>query len=325
METFEHLKNKSFFYMSSLSPFTMLHTELTSAKASRIQVAPRRRRQCKTDYGARRKLVKTPKNKYTVVKYRLVVRQTCSKVIVQFISTNLDGDKVLAQANSTELSRYGIKTGLKNQAAHYACGLLAGRRFLAHFGVQDSFTANDTFKGPNEQMTDRASLEAVLDIGIITVTRGRKVFSAMKGALDAGVNVPHSEHNYPGYDETKTCVDPEAHYNRITGKHIAEYMAAMKEENPTKYATHFADYVSAGVTAENIEKMYLDAFKMILADPSVVRTARRTDVTHTFKNGVMTHSDGAKYAYQIRLSREERKVRCAAKLQQLSAIKAKRI
>jgi len=302
----------------------MLQTELTSARASRIQVAPRRRRQCKTDYGARRKLVKTPKNKYTVVKYRLVVRQTCSKVIVQFISTTLEGDKVLAQANSQELARYGIKTGLKNQGAHYACGLLAGRRFLAHFGVEDTFAANDTFKGPNEQMNDRASIEAILDIGIITVTRGRKVFSAMKGALDAGVNIPHSEHNYPGYDETKACVDPEAHYNRITGKHIAEYMTAMKEENPTKYATHFADYISAGVTAENVEKMYLDAFKAILADPSIKKRTGKSGITHTFKDGVMTHSDGVKYAHQIRLSREERRVRCAAKLEQLAAIKAKR-
>ena len=82
-----------------------------SAYFSRYQVKPRRRREGKTDYYARRKLVSQAKNKYSSPKYRLVVRFTNKQIIVQIVHAKLQGDFVLTQATSQELPRYGIKHG----------------------------------------------------------------------------------------------------------------------------------------------------------------------------------------------------------------------
>ena len=52
--------------------------------------------------------------------------------------------------------------------------------------------------------------EAVFDLGLHTPVRGSNVFAVLKGALDAGMNIPHSESCFPSED-------------RVSGKLIAEY------------------------------------------------------------------------------------------------------
>jgi len=71
----------------------------------RLQVKYRRRREGKTDYFARRKMVAQDKNKYNTPKYRVVCRITHKKVICQIVYATIQGDKVLTQANSTELTK----------------------------------------------------------------------------------------------------------------------------------------------------------------------------------------------------------------------------
>ena len=73
------------------------------AYSMRMQVKPKRRRQSKTDYYARRRLVCQDKNKYDSRKYRLVSRRTNSKVIAQIIYSTMTGDRVMCAAESTEL------------------------------------------------------------------------------------------------------------------------------------------------------------------------------------------------------------------------------
>jgi large subunit ribosomal protein L18 len=41
------------------------------------------------------------------------------------------------------------------------------------------------------------SSEAVLDIGLAANTRGGRVYAALKGMSDAGLEIPHSEDVYP--------------------------------------------------------------------------------------------------------------------------------
>merc|ERR1712153_136645 len=96
----------------------------------RFQVKYRRRREGKTDYRARRKMVRQDKNKYNNRKYRLVVRFTSRKVICQIMYATIRGDMVVEQAASTELSKFGVPVGLKNYAAAYCTGLLIARRML---------------------------------------------------------------------------------------------------------------------------------------------------------------------------------------------------
>merc|ERR1740121_1097152 len=88
------------------------------AYSKRYQTKFRRRRQGKTDYYARKRLVVNDKNKYDTKKYRLVVRFT------------IKGDMTVAAADSNELKNHGVQCGLSNYASAYATGLLLARRLL---------------------------------------------------------------------------------------------------------------------------------------------------------------------------------------------------
>jgi len=61
----------------------------------------------------------------------------------------------------------------------------------------------------------------VLDIGLRKPTKGGVVFAVLKGVLDAGIEVPHSDEMIPVQD-------------RITGKHMREGTAAMFETTKSK-------------------------------------------------------------------------------------------
>lgn len=102
----------------------------TKAYFKRYQVKFRRRREGKTDYRARKRLICQDKNKYNSPKYRLVVRFTNKYVLAQIIYATIQGDVCMCQASSKELPRYGCKVGLKNYAAAYCTGLLVARRLL---------------------------------------------------------------------------------------------------------------------------------------------------------------------------------------------------
>ena len=150
------------------------------AHGSKYKVAFRRRREGKTNYATRMKLV-------DVDKARLVVRVSNANVIVQVINVAKDGDVTVASAHSKELNKLGWKAGNKNTSAVYLTAYLCGKKAVAA-GVD----------------------YAVADIGLKSPIKGAKVFAAVKGAADAGLNVPYGESIIPSED-------------RINGEHIAEY------------------------------------------------------------------------------------------------------
>merc|ERR1711939_1039029 len=86
---------------------TMAFTKLVknSAYFSRYQVKYKRRRSGKTDYAARKKLISQAKNKYNAPKHRLVVRFTNKDIICQIVSSELNGDRVVAAAYAHESRR----------------------------------------------------------------------------------------------------------------------------------------------------------------------------------------------------------------------------
>jgi large subunit ribosomal protein L5e len=102
----------------------------TKSYYKRYQVKNRRRREGKTDYYARRRLIQQDKNKYDTKKYRFVVRRTNRRIICQITYATILGDNVLCQADSQELRKFGLEAGLTNYAAAYATGLLCSRRLL---------------------------------------------------------------------------------------------------------------------------------------------------------------------------------------------------
>ena len=157
------------------------------AHGPRYRVPFRRRREGRTNYRKRRALLFSNKP-------RMVVRNSSKYVRVQFVSFDSKGDKVEVSAFSRELSNYGWTGSGKSIPAAYLTGYLAGKRAL---------------KMGHE--------EAVLDIGTATPHAGGRIFSAMKGASEAGVEIPHSEDAAP--DE-----------NRLSGSHIDEKMPELVEK-----------------------------------------------------------------------------------------------
>ena len=63
-----------------------------------------------------------------------------------------------------------------------------------------------------------------LDVGLARTSTGAKVFAAMKGAVDGGLDIPHSVKRFPGYDNEEKSLTAEVHRNHIFGLHVAEYM-----------------------------------------------------------------------------------------------------
>lgn len=177
------------------------------AYSKRMQVKPKRRRQGKTDYFARRRLVQQKKNKYDSKKYRLVVRRTNSKIICQVIYSTMTGDRVLSAAESSELTKHGLTAGLTNYSAAYCTGLLLARRLLKQVGLAEMYKTNANLDGSvynvEDDVQDKRPFKALLDVGIKRTTTGARVFGALKGACDGGINVPHSEKRFPGYTRAK--------------------------------------------------------------------------------------------------------------------------
>merc|ERR1712168_1336652 len=106
----------------------------------RFQVKFKRRREGKTDYYARKRLVTQDKNKYNTPKYRFVVRFTNKDITCQIAYAKLEGDVIVSAAYAHELPRYGIKVGLTNYAAAYCTGLLLARRLLTKLNLHEIYT-----------------------------------------------------------------------------------------------------------------------------------------------------------------------------------------
>jgi len=242
----------------------------------RFQVKFRRRRECKTDYYARQRLITQDKNKYKTPKYRLVVRFTNRDVIVQIFSSDLTHDVCLAAAYSHELAALGLKSTNTNYATAYATGLLLARRVNKKLGL--SYEGNSKVDGEdfNVEANEEGPkpFKAILDVGLRRTTTGSRLFGALKGACDGGIDVPHNDHRFPGSkrDGKKDwATDPKKHREYIFGLHVASYMKNLKANNEEEYKRKFSSYIKAGVTAENIEKMYKDLHANIRKNPESKR------------------------------------------------------
>lgn len=247
----------------------------------RFQVKYRRRREGKTDYGARRQMVLQDKTKFGSPKYRLVVRISNRDVITQIVQAKISGDEVLMAAYSHELPAFGIEHGLTNYAAAYATGLLLARRTLAKLGIADKFDGAKEADGSYAPVRTKADdqgdddsafpFKAILDVGLARTTTGARVFGVLKGAVDGGLAVPHRPSRFPGYKADKEKLDAKVHRDRIFGKHVAEYLKLVREEtsaSPDEKINQFSQYMAAKVDPESIEGTYKKAHAAIRAEPT---------------------------------------------------------
>jgi len=261
----------------------------TKSYFKRFQVKFRRRREGKTDYYARKRLTLQDKNKYNSPKYRLVVRKTNTDIICQIAFATVQCDKILAAAYSHELKRYGIKAGLKNYAAAYATGLLIARRVLAKLGHEMAETYTGQVKPDGKHFIVEESKEGerrpfyvLLDVGLNRTTTGAKVFAAMKGAADGGLEIPHSKEmkQFPGFNSQSHKFDSRVLRKYIFGGHVAEYMKKLKDADPDSYKHQFAEYIKEGVEPEKIESMWVQAHAAIRKKPEHVPTKKPENPVH---------------------------------------------
>lgn len=291
----------------------MVFVKVVKNKAyfKRYQVKYRRRREGKTDYHRRRILVRQDKNKYNSPKYRFVVRFTNKDVICQVVYSKIAGDHVMAAAYSHELPRYGVKVGLTNYAAAYCTGLLCARRVLKKLKLDEKYQGNTEVNGEDyyvEAVENGPNpFYCLLDVGLRRCSTGAKVFAAMKGATDGGVEIPHGESRFVGYDSESKSLNAEVLRNHIFGGHVADYMRQLADEDEDKYKKQFSKFIAAGVTADSLEEMYKGAHSSIRADPL---PAPKKDRGAGFKHTVPANPKKLPY--------EERKERVRAKLQKLS-------
>jgi len=245
----------------------------------RFQVKFKRRREGKTDYYARKRLILQEKNKYNTPKYRLVVRFSNRNITTQVAYARIEGDVVLAAAYSHELPRYGVKVGLSNYASAYATGLLLARRLLKKLKLDKVYTGAKDTTGAEYNVEDvdgqPGAFQCYLDVGLARTSTGAKIFGAMKGAADGGLHVPHSVRRFPGYDADKKEYKAEVHRKHIFGLNIAAYMKDLQKDNDDIYKRQFSKYISNGVTADSIEGIFKKAHAEIKKDPEAKKVEKK--------------------------------------------------
>jgi large subunit ribosomal protein L5e len=241
----------------------------------RFQVKFKRRRQAKTDYYARKRLIIQDKNKYKTPKYRFVVRFSNRDITCQIFSADMTHDVCFLAAYSHELQRYGVKIGFTNYAAAYCTGLLLARRVNKKLGLE--YVGQEKVDGAEfhveADQDGKAPFKALLDVGLRRTTTGAKVFGALKGAVDGGLDIPHNDRRFPGTKKEGEDFkgDPATHKKYIFGGHVGAYMKTLAEDDDEGYKKQFSRYIAAGLKPDGLEAMYKAAHAGIRKDPSLKR------------------------------------------------------
>lgn len=148
----------------------------------------KRRREVKTNYKTRLKILLADKP-------RIVVRRSLNNVLIQLVEYDKGGDRILFSAHSNELRKIGWGFNNGNIPSAYLTGFLFGSKL-------------------NQQIKKD---EFILDIGLVPSIKGSRIYAALKGMVDSGLNTPHSKEIFPSED-------------RIKGKHISNDIEKVMEE-----------------------------------------------------------------------------------------------
>ncbi len=191
------------------------------ARAKSRFVPHRRRRELRTDYRKRLAMLKSGKP-------RLVVRKSLNNMLCQVVQYEAAGDKCVVSADSKELKRFGWLANTGNIPAAYLTGLLCGVR-----------------------AKKKKIGHAVLDMGLYRSTPGNRIYAALKGAVDGGLVVAHSNDIVP--DE-----------GRLKGAHLASYAERLKREDASEYKKRFSSYLKSKTSPESLPAHFDQAKGKIL-------------------------------------------------------------
>ncbi len=195
----------------------------------RYKVPRRRRREGKTNYYKRYKMILSGHP-------RFIVRKTLKYIIVQVARATPRGDEIIAAAHSRELvKKYGWKAGTGNLPAAYLTGLLAAARALK-----------------------KGITYAVPDIGLHEPRPGAKVFAAIKAANDIGLKVPVGEKVIPS--EERIRGEHIASWAKMLQEASPELFEKMFSQyisrgfDPTQLPAHFNEVYERIINEYKVEK-----------------------------------------------------------------------
>ena len=152
------------------------------AKGKNQRLRFKRRRNAETDYHRRSRMLRSGIP-------RAVVRVSNTQVTCQLVGYEKGGDKILASVTGKSLVDSFKWPADASRKSVPAC-------YLAGFALATSALS----KGHSE---------AILDIGLAASTPGNRVYAALRGMVEAGMEIPHSDTVLPS-DE------------RVNGEHIGE-------------------------------------------------------------------------------------------------------
>lgn len=193
-----------------------------TSKGPHRRVAYRRKREGKTDYYYRRGLLRSGKP-------RLISRISNCHVRAQIASSTMEGDEIIVSAFSKELSKWDWKGYTANTSAAYLVGLLCGCRAKEE-GIKES----------------------VLDIDRFVASPQARVFGVLKGALVAGLDIPHEERILPSDA-------------RCRGEHISNYAQELKSDDEEKYQSQFGGYLESELQPEKLPEHFKETEEAIKA------------------------------------------------------------
>ena len=352
-------------------PFVKIQKNNVYSK--RFQVHFRRRRLGKTDYYQRKRLILQRKNKYNTAKWRFVVRRTNQRIICQVVWSTLEGDKVKVQADSSELKKWGVTAGLTNFSAAYATGLLTSRRLLKTLDKEnttegfkpDYFHEYELIKEADgsdvnfKELCDQNGLyrpfTCYLDLGLVRATKGNRVFAAMKGAIDGGINIPHDPKIFPQkkaekkekvvaqptkkgkkeekkVEEKKKKEEDEGEFDgavlrdRIFGKHVQTWMdqyGKKKDKQDYQFSQWKKCLKDSG--CKDIESLYKKVHAEIRKNPD---RAEKKKQEYKYKRdekdkNIVVAPNGKKFRRDVKLTNEQRKERVADKIREFAESRKK--
>jgi len=143
------------------------------AKGPTYRVHYRRKREGRTNYRLRYKLIKSGKPQF-------IVRRSLRYVYVSISKPEVGGDKTILTVSSKILRDKFGWYGLKNIPAAYLTGYIAGRQAL-----------------------EKGIKEAVLNLGYAWNKNASIPYAAVMGAIDAGLEIPLGEEAYIDTDRIK--------------------------------------------------------------------------------------------------------------------------
>lgn len=152
------------------------------AKGRNQRLRFKRRRNAETDYHRRSRMLRGGSP-------RAVVRVSNTQVTCQLVAYEPDGDRILESVTGKSLvdsHKWPADASRKSVPACYLVGYAMAKSALSN-----------------------GHSEAILDIGLAASSSGNRTYAALRGMVEAGLEIPHSEDVLPSDD-------------RINGEHIGE-------------------------------------------------------------------------------------------------------